>query len=715
MSDSPFSNAWYRVSGLRPRLSGAASVSRHRYRGESWYVVRDAASGRVHRFTPQTYLLIGRMDGHHTLDEIWSFALERLGDDAPSQDELIELLGQLHAGDLVQCDVTPDSAELLERHDKTERSRKLSRIASPLFIRIPLWDPDAFLRRWLPAVRWMWHWPGAVLWLLLVPPALVLAGMHWDELTDNLSDRVLSAGNLLLLWLTFPVVKLLHELGHAFATRARGGEVHEIGVMLLVLTPIPYIDSSAANAFRSRRDRALVGAAGMLVETALAALAMFVWVLLEPGLARAICFNVMLIAGVSTVLFNLNPLLKFDGYFILCDWLEMPNLAKRSQRLWVDGIDRRLFGSDRVQPARLGPGERGWLVAYTPLAATYRLFVMVSIALFVATKFFVVGVLMAVWALAQGLVWPLLKGVWHLLDAPVLAARRGRAIVVSAAALGVAALVLFALPAPHRAMVQGVVWVPDDAQLRVQTAGFVSALHVAPGAAVGVDTVVAFTEDRQLDAQIAAQSARVDEAQARWDSLRFNDRAQAELARQALEAEQAALDRLHEDLAQRRVAARTPGTVVVPRAEDLPGRYLRKGDLLGYVAQPEHRLVRVVVPQEEVEPLRGGVRAVDVRLAPTLDRVLQARIVREVPAGSQVLPSRALAIEGGGTIALDPRDGEGRRALNRFFQFDIELLGELPPAPLGARAYVRLDLPPEPLGWQAWRAVRQLFLARLDV
>ena len=142
---------------------------------------------------------------------------------------------------------------------------------------------------------------------------------------------MLSAQNLLLLWLVFPVIKLLHELGHAYAAKAGGGEVHEMGMMLLVFMPVPYVDATAAGGFRSKWRRALVGAAGMLVELFIASLCMFVWVLVEPGVMRAVAFNVMLIAGVSTVVFNGNPLLRFDGYYILSDLIEIPNLAHARQ------------------------------------------------------------------------------------------------------------------------------------------------------------------------------------------------------------------------------------------------------------------------------------------------------------------------------------------------------------------------------------------------
>jgi putative peptide zinc metalloprotease protein len=193
---------------------------------------------------------------------------------------------------------------------------------------------------------------GAAVWLLVVLPALLLLPSQWAELGGNLSDRVLQADNLLLIGLIFPLIKALHEMGHASANHAAGGEVHDMGVMLLVLMPVPYVDASSANVLRSRWARARIGAAGMIVELFIAALAFYVWMLVEPGLLRAVCFNVMLVAGVSTLVFNGNPLLRYDAYYILADLVELPNLAAQSARYWGYLIKRHLLRlRDEISPA----------------------------------------------------------------------------------------------------------------------------------------------------------------------------------------------------------------------------------------------------------------------------------------------------------------------------------------------------------------------------
>jgi putative peptide zinc metalloprotease protein len=364
MSAPLLSNSWYRVAALRPRLRSHARLHRHRYRGEVWYLLQDPGSGRVHRFTPAARTLIAAMDGSRTVADIWDLANRALGERSPTQDQVIQLLGQLHAADLLQSDVTPDVAELFARGEREVKVRRRAAYGNPMALRIPLWDPDRFLQRVRPWLGLLWSRWGALVWLAVVLPALCLVPSHWPELTGNFSDRVLSVDNLIVLYLLFPVIKAFHELGHASATKAGGGEVHDMGLILLVLMPVPYVEASAATAFRSKHRRALVGAAGMAVEMFIAALAFYVWLAIEPGIVKALLFNVMVIASVSTLIFNGNPLLRYDAYYILCDLIEMPNLSARALRYWAYLAERYALGVREAEGPIASHAEKAWFVCY---------------------------------------------------------------------------------------------------------------------------------------------------------------------------------------------------------------------------------------------------------------------------------------------------------------------------------------------------------------
>jgi putative peptide zinc metalloprotease protein len=709
------SPSWYRLASLRPALKAQARIRRHRFRGEVWYVVQDPASGRFNRLTPAAYQLLGLLDGRRTMDEIWHTAIEQLGDDTPGQDEVIRLLSQLHAADLLQCEVNPDSAELFERFEQQDRSRSRSNWKNPFSIRFPLWNPDRFLTRTLPLLRPFFNWFGVLLYSAIVGLSVVLAALHWPELTENLNDRVLALDNLVVLWLCFPVVKLLHELGHGYATKAGGGEVHEMGILLLVFMPVPYVDATAASGFQNKWQRVLVGAAGMLTEIFIASLLTVVWVAAEPGLLRAIAFNVMLIAGVSTVVFNGNPLLRFDGYYILSDLIEIPNLTIRGNRYWRYLTERHLFRMLRAEPPPATAGERWWLLLYTPAAFVYRTLVLVAIVIYIAGAWFFFGVALAIWGVVTMLIWPVVKFAGYLLAIPRTGRARQRATAISVLALMLILVLLVLVPVPLRVQAEGVVWLPEEANVRAGADGFVRSALVKTGAHVAANVALVESQDAATSAELLVLEARIAELEAKLDHQLFAERVQAEITRQELAHERARYVRMTERAEQLVVRSAVAGRFVVDRPEDLPGRFFRKGELFGHVIQDARRIVRVVVSQDDVDLVRNRLQRVDVRVAERMAEVYPANVVREVPAAKAQLPSTALSSEGGGTIAADPREPKGGKALASTFQYDLELPREAPHLGYGGRVYVRFAFQPEPLAQQWYRRIRQAFLAQFHV
>jgi putative peptide zinc metalloprotease protein len=716
VSDALFSPSWYRVAGLKPRIRAHAAIHRHAYRGEVWFVLQDQAAGRSHRFSPAAHHFIGLMDGNRTVQEIWNATTQKLGDAAPTQEEVIRLLGQLHAADALLCDVPPDAGEVFRRHERHARMEWRRRLWTPLALRFPLWDPDRFLDRTLPFVRPLFGWLGALLWLAVVGAGFVLMAAHWTDLTENVVDRVLAPQNLLLLWLVYPLVKALHELGHAYATKRWGGEVHEIGIMLLVLVPVPYVDASAAWGFRDKGKRMVVGAAGIGVELFLASLALFVWLLAESGAVRAVAYNVMLIGGISTLLFNGNPLLRFDGYYVLADAAEIPNLGTRANRYLGYLFQRYVLGARDAESPAGGLGERAWLAGYGVAAFLYRMFIMFVIIVFIAGKFFIVGVLLALWAIATQVAVPVGKSLEFLVASPGLRRQRGRAVGTSLALVLAVAVLLLLVPAPSWTRAQGVVWVPEEAQLRAGTEGFVERVLVAPGSEVKRGQPLVEANDPFLRTRVALLEAQLRELAAQYDALASgDDRVQAAMVREEMASVAANLARSRERAAQLVLRSPASGRLVLPGAADLPGRYLQKGDLVGYVVEKKPLTARVAVSQDDIDLVRSRTRAVEVMHAGWGADPLPAAVRREVPGASYQLPSAALGGMGGGPYAVDPRDNQGVRTLERVFQLELALPPEASVPYLGARVFVRFDHGYQPVGLQLYRALRQLFLRQFDV
>jgi putative peptide zinc metalloprotease protein len=628
---------------------------------------------------------------------------------------MIRLLGQLHAADILLCDVPPDTVELLRRSERIEKNKLLAKLRSPLFLKFPLWDPDTFLNKTYPYVRPLFSRVVFILWLVLIVWAVVTAGLHWNELTNNVVDRVFSAQSLLVLWLVYPLVKGLHELGHGFAVKHCGGECHEMGVMLLVLMPIPYVEASAASALRSKWQRVLTGGAGIMVELFLAALALQVWVFLEPGLMRSVAFNVLLVGSISTVMFNGNPLLRYDGYYMLMDYLEIPNLGQRSYQYLAYLARYYLLGMRQTEPPYVASGERGWLFGYSIAAFIYRLFVYAAIILFVAGKFFVVGVILAIWAALNMIVWPLLKKLHFLLFSPALRAVRNRAVGVAAGGVSLALLLLFLLPFPSWTNAEGVVWVGEESLVRAGVRGFIDQVVSQPGQPVKKGDVLLRCSDPELVAQRDVYAARLAELRTRYAMALSKDRVQANILLEEIRNAEATLARLHEMVDLLTIRSLKDGSFVLPNAEDLPGRYVQRGGLVGYVLADEPPLVRTVVSQDAIDAVRQRTRTVHIRFAERLTEVVSGSIKREVPGASEKLPSTIFGFGGGGEIAVDPTDASGTRAFEKKFQFDVEVQPGSPETFIGSRAFIRFEHHPEPVGWQLVRKVRQVFLKRFNV
>jgi len=718
-----FSPHWYRVSGIVPRLRKHVQLHRHQYRGQTWYVLQDHASGRFHRFSPAAYHLIGLMDGRHTMNEVWLHASRALEADSLTQAQAIQLLAQLYKADVLITDVSPDIEELFKRQDTTARQKKVARWKSPLSIRVPLLDPDRFIVATLPMVRWLFSAWGLLLWLVFVGGTAITAFLHWPELTENLVDRVFAGQNVLVLLLTFPLVKLLHEFGHAYAARIHGGEIHEMGIMFLILMPIPYVDATSSSAFGSRWKRALVGSAGMLTELFIAAVALHIWLSVEAGFISAVMFNTMIIAGVSTLLFNANPLIRFDGYYILSDIIEIPNLGTRSTRYLGYLIQRYLFGMDGVKSPAHSPGECRWFVLYGVASFIYRLFLISFIVFLLADKYFIVGVILALWAFYTMAILPVTRQIKFLMTNKRLKGKRGRAIAISAVML--AGLIAIALiPLPLTTMVEGVVWADRESRVRMDSQGFVQKVLVESGQHVKAGDAMVICDNAELAANKRRLQAQLEELRAQYDSVSGSselrrERVQADLVREQINAALAQLASVEQQIRQLVIRSPQTGTYVSFADKSLLGRFLGRGEVLGIISQSKKATVRVLVPQSRINLVRRQTNGISVRMVDRLDQELDAEVSREVPLASLDLPSAALSFEGGGEIATNPNQpgngGSGLSAFQSWFQFDISIDRREDQVGLGERVYARFNHGTELLGLQLYRSVRQTFLNKFNV
>ena len=706
---------WGMIGPLRLRLRPHVRLSRHHSRGSVWYALHDPATGRHYRFSPQAHRIMCQLDGRRTVDEILASARATEPAEALPAADMLRLLSQLYRADVLTSDAPPALGEITRRATLARRADRNQKLRSPLSIRWRLLDPSRFLGATQAIGRLAFSSVGFTVWLVVVTGSIMLGAAHWSELTGNLADRVLAAENAPLMLAAFVLAKLVHELGHGYAVTRWGGSVHEMGVLFLVFAPVPYVDASSSHTFASKWQRAAVGAAGTYAEVFLAALALLMWLALEPGLLRSAMFNLIFVAGVTTVLFNANPLLRYDGYFILCDLIESPNLGPRANRFIAYLTQRYFLGIAEASPPEVARGEAPILAGFGVASAIYRVFIILLIALFLAQQYLALGVLLAAWAVLSSILLPLLKALRFLAVSPLLTSGRGRAL---ARCMGLAAVVLallVALPVPLAIRTEGVVWPPPSAELAAEAAGFVAEIAIRDGEEACKGCRILRLQDPELASRIAVLEARRGALLARYQAEYTESLVKAQLTQKEIAhvEEQLALER---DRSRKLdVVMPEAGTVAIGTAEDLVGRYVKRGAILGYGVKQEELVVRAIVRQDDLVLADNASLRASVRLAGASRDVLAGRIERMIPSATDRLPNLALSTSGGGAMALSPQERQDIRSLDKFFEFHVTLSGDPSRYRMGQRAHVLLVYGSEPLVHQWWRRLRQTFLRVLSV
>ncbi|MEX0286885.1 MAG: PqqD family peptide modification chaperone [Paracoccaceae bacterium] len=718
-ADGPlFSPYWYKIANLKPRLRPGVTITRRVEQGEIWHILSAPETNRHFRLDAAGYALVGALDGRATLEEIWRTVLHRFGDDAPGQDEALRLLGQLHQANALNAGAMPSLSEAARRARRVARQRVLGQLKNPLFVRFHLFDPQWLIELTYPLVRPMFGRVGFLLWLLIVGWLGVMVIQNWDELAATTLDRALAADNLLIAALVFPVAKFIHELAHGWAVHHYGGEVRDCGIMFLVFLPAPYVDASAAGAFPGRFARVFTSAAGMMAELVLAAGAMAVWLTAETGLVTAIAFNVMLVAGISTLLFNGNPLLRFDAYFMLCDAIGVQNLGTRSGKWWSWLVHRYGFGIEEWENPMRTRTEGWWFTLYQPASYAYRVFLTLSIALFVASEYPVVGLTLATWAITTTFGFPFAKGVWQVITSPRVARHRRRAVLVTAAMIGLPVLVLFGIPIPHGTVAPAVVIQPEGTRLAAPAQAQVAEVLQPAGTSVAKGAPLITMEAPLLEAELAVTVAELATAQAELASEEGRSGGAAEAA--AIRAEIGYLQRerqiLTDDAEALEIFAEADGQLVARADVLLPGRLLSRGAEVGALIPLDVQVeLRAAIPAWRIEEVMRAPARVEVRHPGRLFDPTTGEVTRISPEATRILPYVAFAATAGGPLTMDPSDPDGQRAAEPVHFAQIETTWPLETTAIGALIWVRFDHGRAPLAPRLWRAARQVFLTRLAI
>ncbi|MBW1699846.1 MAG: efflux RND transporter periplasmic adaptor subunit [Deltaproteobacteria bacterium] len=718
-----FSESWYRVAGLKPRLLNAVKVHRQYFRGRKWYVLQNPVNNQFFRLSNAAYHFVAMLNGRRTVSQAWRMCMEKFADAAPTQGEVIHILGQLYTSNLLQGDFTIDAGELFQRYHRRLRREVTGWFMNILSIRIPLLDPDRTLDLWVGVVGRVFTWYGFLIWAGIIGAGLWSVAGRIDELS-NRSTVILNPNNLPLLYMGLVIVKVFHEMGHAFACKhfgkqtGSGGEVHEMGVTFLIFTPLPFVDASSAWALRNKWHRVVVGASGMLVELAVASVAAILWSQAAEGTTiHAIAYNIMFVAGVSTVIFNGNPLLRYDAYYILLDILEIPNLYSRSRAYLHYLVKRYVWGMAKAPDPSHTKGEKAWFTFYAIASMICRVIVLTAVFLFIGNRLFIAGLFFLIFIIAVRVLVPFGKLIRYFATNRELERVRWRAVLTTTGAAIILFVCLGLVRAPDRCRIEGVLEPMKMAVIHAKTAGFVRSFLPSGTKTTPDGPPLIQTWNPELEAQRARLLAEMRQLQIRLQAAQTGEAANAQIINEKIIALKEQIERTDQDLRGLVLTSPISGTWIAPDIDRMNGAYARRGKRIGIVADLNHMRIRAVAGQRVAARLvREAHKIVKIRVKGRPDIQLEGRIETIIPAGTEQLPSAALGYAAGGSTQIDPEDPSGRRAVEPFFEIWVipSIEGRKIFLP-GQTVVLQFDTSAKPVIVQLWRTLLQVFQRRFRI
>lgn len=698
---------------VRPDLE----AKRQRYQGRRYWVVKDPVALQYFRFEEEEFAILEMLDGESSLDEIASEFEARFPPDSIKVEELQQFIGQLHSNGLVITDSPGQGDQLKKRADERRGKELKGKFTNILSVRFKGIDPDWILNLLysFPPVRWFWSKPVFILCSILCLSALLLIGVQFDDFQAKLPtfNAFFAAKNWLLMAAVLGCTKVLHEFGHGLSCKHFGGECHEMGVMLLVLTPCLYCNVSDSWMLPSKWHRAAIGAAGMYVEVVLAAICTFIWWFTEPGLLHYICLNIMFVSSVSTILFNANPLLRYDGYYIVSDLMEVPNLRQKSQSILNRTMQQYCLGME-VQDDPFLPKKNQFLFGlYTVAATVYRWVVVISILYFLNQVFEPYGLKPLGQAIA-------LMSVWGLLGQPMVKlykffkvpgrlnkVKRVPFLITLAILAGVIAAIAM-VPLPSYVYTPAVIHPRGADSVYSEAPATLAEVFVKAGDAVKRGDKLARLESLDLQLEITRLEGEVAGYEAEINSLEnlaFTDRtASSRLAqvRESLASAKGQLEKQKEDAERLVLKSPIDGVVMAPdyrteRGKDEKqlgtwlgtpldprnlGATLEQGERFCRIGDPRSLEARIAITQEEIDLVNEG-QKVQLMLNQSTHLIYPSEIKSISREKLPETPPRLSSLTGGTVATEMDRSGAAKPIMPTFEA--IVPLGDYATLPEAAR------------------------------
>ncbi len=648
-----------------------------RERGELVYRIEIPTLHRFFRVGYQEYVFLSLLDGNTTIPQACGLAAAKLGVDAPTATDAEAIARWLLTNDLAHLPNDPSPQR--ESVDRDRRSaivpKYLSRL-NPFWIKVPLPRAASLIGPLCSLVSWMFATRATVVGSCAIVAGLVVLLTRWGEFVES-SSALFLPGNWFGILVAWVALKIVHELAHAVVCQRMGGQVREVGVVFVLFAPLAYVDVSSCWRMSSRWSRIAVAAAGMYVELVIAAVAILLWAQTDSISAKFLFYQVVVSAGLSTLVFNANVLMQFDGYFILADAIDVPNLSREASTS-VNAMFNRVITGRQSPDRSLGTWRKYFVLAYGLAVLAWRVIVCVTLFIASSTMFAGAGIVIAMMGLWIWLVGPIRKFI-ALAKTQVQAGWTTslRPITVSSSMIVAAGWFVLWCPIPTAVNVPSIVEYAAEATVRSRASGFVTAIHVADGQDVAAGDRLVQLENRELTGRLAELQLKWEENEIRLrQATELHDASALQIARENQSALVRQMQPVRQQVESLSVTAPRAGRVVARGIASREGTYVKEGDVLMTVASEADKELIAVVDQSVVQQVRLYLgQHVRVRNASFTD--LGGTLQRIEPRATDRLPSAAMAVTEGGTLAVRPgadnHDVEALRLLEPAFRGRIEL------------------------------------------
>jgi len=483
------------------------------YQGETSWIVKDPVAMKYFRLQAPERIVIEMLNGENSYEQIKNRLSTEFPDKKIRVEDVHMLVNSFHTNGLLISNSPDQSAPLIVRRNKELKQKATQLLMSVMSLRFPGVDPERFLTWLYPKFRWFFTKTCFAICFAICLAACILVLMNLDEFYRRLPEfgQFFNLKNIFFMASIMIVTKSIHELGHGLMCKHFGGECHEIGFMLLVLTPAMYCNTSDSWILPNKWHRIAIGAAGMYIEVVLAAICTFVWWYTQPGVVHYMALNIIFLCSVSTLIFNANPLLRYDGYYMLADFLEIPNMGQKSKTALTSTLRVWTLGMKPINPRLLPQRNQITFAVYAVASFVYRWFVMLMIFWFLAKIFepyglSVIGHAMIAFSLVGMIGIPIYKLIKFFMYPGRFREVKKKRFAISTVLVFLAGWFLFTFPVTHHVRATFVVQPVDVQNIYVTQPGILKNVNFRPGDIVSKGDVIAELEN--IDLEVAREKLR---------------------------------------------------------------------------------------------------------------------------------------------------------------------------------------------------------------